>query len=69
MNTGASDSTSYSDRQARAVTSATVGVGEWDFTGATPSSVFYSTANSGNPVDFSASPNQLQQFKLADTQS
>ena len=46
------------------VTSATVGVGEWNFTASGPVSVFSSVANDGNPIDLVAQPNQLQQFTL-----
>ena len=46
------------------ITSATVGVGEWNFTSSGPVSVFSSVANNGNPVDLGAQPNQLQQFTL-----
>jgi hypothetical protein len=46
------------------IVSATLGVGEWNFTAASPSSVFSDLANNGNPIDFSAKPNQLQQFTL-----
>jgi len=46
------------------VTSATVGVGEWNFTASGPVSVFSSVANNGNPVDFVVQPNQLRQFNL-----
>ena len=46
------------------VTSATVGVGEWNFTTSQPVSVFSSIANNGDPVDLLAQPNQLQQFDL-----
>ena len=44
------------------VTSATIGIGEWDFATLSPVSVFSSVANGGNPIDFSTLPNQLQQF-------
>ncbi len=46
------------------IASATLGVGEWNFTTTVPSSVFSDVANNGNPIDFSAQPNQLQQFAL-----
>jgi len=44
------------------IASAILGVGEWNFTTSVPSSVFSATANNGIPTDFSAQPNQLQQF-------
>jgi len=46
------------------IASATVGVGEWNFTSSQPASVFSNIANDGNPIDLSAQPNQLQQFAL-----
>jgi len=46
------------------IASATLAVGEWNFTATTPSSVFSDLANNGNPIDFGAQPNQLQQFVL-----
>ena len=46
------------------VTSATVGVGEWNFTASGPVSVFSTVANSGNPIDLLAQPNQLQRVSL-----
>ena len=46
------------------ITSATLGVGEWNFTTSSPGSVFSAVANNGNPVDFGARPNTLQQFTL-----
>jgi hypothetical protein len=47
-----------------AIASATLGVGEWNFTASEPSSVFSVVADSGNQVAFGAQPNQLQQFTL-----
>ena len=44
------------------IASATLGIGEWNFTTSNPTSVFSGVANGGNPVDFSGQPNQLQQF-------
>ena len=44
------------------ISSATLAIGEWNFTGANPTSVFSGVANNGYPVDFSGAPNQLQQF-------
>ncbi len=46
------------------IASATLGVGEWNFTTTVPTSVFSDIANNGNPIDFGAQPNQLQQFAL-----
>lgn len=46
------------------IPSATLGVDEWNFTAVTPTSVFSSIANNGNPIGFSAQPNELQQFRL-----
>ncbi len=46
------------------ITSATLGVGEWNFTTSNPGSVFSTLANNGNPIDFSSQPSQLQQFVL-----
>jgi len=44
------------------VTSAVLGIGEWNFTASNPTSVFSGVANGGSPLDFSGQPNQLQQF-------
>ena len=44
------------------ITSATLGIGEWNFTTPVQTSVFSGVANGGNPVDFTGAPNQLQQF-------
>jgi hypothetical protein len=44
------------------ITSATLAIGEWNFTTSNPVPVFSSVANGGNPTDFSSQPNQLQQF-------
>ena len=44
--------------------SATLGVGEWNFTTPSPTSVFADIANDGNPVYFGSQPNQLQDFTL-----
>ena len=49
---------------ATSITSATVGVGEWNFTTSEPASVFSGIANNGNPIDLVSQPNQLQQFTL-----
>ena len=46
------------------ITSATLGVTEWNFTTNAPAPVFSSVANDGIPIDFSKQPNQLQQFRL-----
>jgi hypothetical protein len=46
------------------ITSATLAVGEWDFTTSVPVAVFSDVANNGNPTDFSAQPNQFQQLTL-----
>jgi hypothetical protein len=46
------------------IESATLGVGEWNFTASVPASVFSVVAASGNPIDFGAQPNQLEQFVL-----
>jgi hypothetical protein len=46
------------------IASATLAVGEWNLTAATPSSVYSDLAANGNPIDFGAQPNQLQQFVL-----
>jgi len=54
-------SVTYSET-ATPITSATLGIGEWNFTTSNPTSVFSGVANGGNPVDFSGQPNQLQQF-------
>ena len=61
--TGPELKVSYSENTT-AITSATLGVGEWNFTGTAPSSVFSVVANNGNPIDLAAQPNQLQQFVL-----
>jgi len=47
-----------------AVASATLGVGEWNFTTSTAGAVFSDVANNGSPIDFTAQPSQLQQFVL-----
>ena len=46
------------------ITSATLGVTEWNFTTSAPVPVFSSAANDGIPIDFGKQPNQLQQFTL-----
>ncbi len=60
---GPEQSVSYSENDS-AIASATLGVGEWNFTGISPSSVFSRVANNGNPIDLGAQPTQLQQFTL-----
>jgi len=46
------------------VASATVGVGEWNFTASGPVPVFSNVANGGNPVDLGTQPYLVQQFTL-----
>lgn len=46
------------------VTSATLGVGEWNFTTNTPTSVFSAVANNGNPISLSGVGNGLQKVTL-----
>lgn len=46
------------------IASATLGVAEWNYTTSAPVLVFSYVTNDGNPTDFSAQPNQLQQFTL-----
>ncbi len=61
--TGPERSVNYSENT-MSIASATLGVGEWNFTAATPSSVYSDLANNGNAIDLGAQPNQLQQFAL-----
>ena len=61
--TGPGEGVVYSETSTP-IASATVGVGEWNFTTSAPVSVFSSAANNGNPIDLSAQSNQLQQFDL-----
>ena len=50
---------------ATAIASASIAVGEWNFTTTgTPSSVFSVVADNGNAIDLGAHPTQLQQFTL-----
>ena len=60
---GAGQEVTYSENTT-AIVSATLGVGEWNFTSTAPGSVFSVVANNGNPTNFSSQPNQLQQFSL-----
>jgi hypothetical protein len=46
------------------IVSGTLGVGEWNFSTTNPTSVFSDTVNNGNPINFGASPDQLQQFVI-----
>ncbi len=46
------------------IASAMLGVSESNYTTSTPTVVFSDAANNGNPTDFAAQPNQLQQFTL-----
>ncbi|MDA4124063.1 MAG: hypothetical protein OK438_01240 [Thaumarchaeota archaeon] len=60
---GVEQKVTYSENTT-AIASATLGVGEWNFTVPAPSSVFTAAANNGNPIDLGAKPYQLQQFTL-----
>ena len=60
---GTGQEVTYSENTTEIV-SATLGVGEWNFTTTAPGSVFSVVANNGNPTNFGAQPNQLQQFAL-----
>ncbi|HYB07168.1 MAG TPA: hypothetical protein VEB87_03315 [Nitrososphaerales archaeon] len=60
--TGPEQEVTYSG--ATPITSATLGVTEWNFTTSVPVPVFSSVANGGIPIDFGKQPNQLQQFTL-----
>jgi hypothetical protein len=60
---GPAQKVTYSE-SAAPILSATLGVGEWNFSSNAPASVFSDVANNGNPIDFGAQPNQLQQFTL-----
>jgi hypothetical protein len=53
----------YSESTA-GISSGTLGVGEWNFTTNTPTSVFSAVANNGNPIDFTAKPDNLQTLTL-----
>lgn len=46
------------------IVSGTLGVGEWNFTTTSPTSVFSDVVNNGNPINFGTSPDQLQQFVI-----
>jgi hypothetical protein len=49
------------------ITSATLGVTEWNLTTSVPVPVFSTVANDGIPIDFGIQPNQLQRFTLNGT--
>lgn len=57
------EAVTYSENTTQ-IASATLGVGEWDFSTAVPTSVFSNVANNGNPIDLASQPSQLQQFTL-----
>ena len=53
--------TTYSETVG-SIASATLAVGEWNFTASNPTSLFSGVANGGMPVDFAGQPNALHQF-------
>jgi hypothetical protein len=60
---GPEQGVTYSEKITQ-IASATLGIAEWNYTTSTPVPVFSYVTNDGDPTDFSAQPNQLQQFTL-----